>query len=82
VADEHIAREPHSRLTRLAAVARDAVLADPEWNDETDMLFVSIDDKAEEQSAFYVHGYEGPRKVVKFLLMHMRALGKTITGMD
>lgn len=80
MADEALTTEPHDRLTRLAALARDAVTASPEWNEETDKLFVSLDDGTD--AAFYDHGHEGPRDLVVTLLMHIRAISKLMPRMN
>lgn len=76
MAREAVSREPHDRLTRLAAIARDAVTADPEWHPETDRLFVSLDDG--DDAAFYNCGHEGPLQLIETLITHIMAIGKII----
>lgn len=78
MANEALSREPHDRLTRLAAVGRDAVTADPEWNAETDKLFVSLDDG--DNAAFYNCGHDGPGDLVMTLMSNITALLKIIRG--
>lgn len=76
MAREALSKEPHDRLTRLAAVARDAVTASPEWHGETDKLFVSLDDGTD--AAFYNCGHDGPLALIEELMNHIIAISKIV----
>jgi hypothetical protein len=80
VADERMTTGPHDRVTRLAAVARDAMRADPEWNEETDKLFISLDDG--DKGGFYTHGYSGPAQLARVLMSHIQALANASANMN
>jgi hypothetical protein len=77
--DAQLTFTPHNRLTRLAAVARDAIKASPEYREETDKLLISLDDGNE--AAFYADGHDDSRSVANVLVQHLIALTDTAPDM-
>ena len=80
MADEKMTKEPHDRLTRVAAIGWDAIKASPEWNEETDKLFISIGDGTRDGS--FTHGSKSPRELVVDLLAHIRALSRVTAKLN
>jgi hypothetical protein len=63
--------EPMDRLTRLAGVARDAIEADPEY-EEGDRLLISLND--DDNGGFYASGFSGPAELIVDLLEHVKGM--------
>jgi hypothetical protein len=73
-----LSEKPVDRLTRLAAAARDAIQASPEYR-ESDRIVVSIDEPegAGSMGGFFAHGFEGHAELVGSLMDHARATLET-----
>jgi hypothetical protein len=73
-----ISDKPMGRLTRLAAVARDAIEAHPEYDEKTDRYLMSIND--DDHGGFYASGYDGPAELIVDLMEHAKGTLESING--
>lgn len=62
--------KPMDRLTRLADAARAAIVAHPEYDEQTDRYIMSIND--DEHGGFFASGYSGPAELMVDLLEHAK----------
>jgi hypothetical protein len=70
MANEHRTEEPHDRLTRLCQRVLELLEAEPEYDGERCVIFIS----GEGNGGLMMHGYENDSEAVADVLIHLKAI--------